>query len=170
MANRDKEILGEKYTMSKVSKLAAPAVSGFDTKEMTWNHLEGGDDFDYHIDYWIAILGCRPDEGRIEFLGKWEPNAYCHYHRHLGETTTIVLEGEHHLIEEAETQKIHKTRTRGHYSKSPYGEAHMERAGESGSVLFFSMQCPDKYVFDILDRDDNVLNKVTIEDFAAGNY
>ena len=46
----------------------------------------------------------------------------------------------------------------------------MERAGESGSVLFFSMQCPDKYVFDILDRDDNVLNKVTIEDFAAGNY
>ena len=117
--------------MSTVSKLAAPAVSGFDTKEMTWNHLEGGDDFDYHIDYWIAILGCRPDEGRIEFLGKWEPNAYCHYHRHLGETTTIVLEGEHHLIEETETQKIHKTRTRGHYSKSPYGEAHMERAGES---------------------------------------
>ena len=98
--------------MSKVSKLAAPAVSGFDTKEMTWNHLEGGDDFDYHIDYWIAILGCRPDEVRIEFLGKWEPNAYCHYHRHLGETTTIVLEGEHHLIEETETQKIHKTRTR----------------------------------------------------------
>jgi len=156
--------------MSTVSKLTARGVSAFSTDDMTWNHLEGGEEFDYHIDYWIAILGCRPEEGKIDFLGKWEPDSYCHYHRHLGETTTIVLEGEHHLIEETETQIIHKTRTKGHYAKSPYGEAHMERAGEAGSVLFFSMQCPDKYVFEILDRDDKVLNLVTLEDFAIGKY
>ena len=156
--------------MSTVSELAARGLSGFDTNEMTWNHLEGGEEFDYHIDYWIAILGSNPDEGRIDFLGKWEPNAYCHYHRHLGETTTVVLEGEHPLIKETPTQTIHKTRTRGHYAKSPYGEAHMERAGDSGSVLFFSMQCPDKYVFEILDRNNNALNLVSLEDFALGNY
>ena len=41
----------------------------------------------------------------------------------------------------------------------PYGAGRGVRVG-----VVFSMQCPDKYVFDILDRDDNVLNKVTIED------
>ena len=46
----------------------------------------------------------------------------------------------------------------------------MEYAGDKGSVLFFDMQCPDDRVFEILDRNDDVMGVLTIEDFAAGNY
>ena len=156
--------------MSTISKLKTNPLSGFNIDNMTWNHLEGGSDFDYPIDYWIAILGSDPTQGRVSFLGRWAPNSYCHYHRHLGETTTIILEGEHHLIETTATRTVHKTRLLGDYSRSPYGEAHMEYAGDEGSVLFFNMQCPDDRVFEILDRNDKVMGVLTIEDFAAGNY
>ena len=156
--------------MASVSSLQATHSSGFSTDNVKWNHLLGGDGFNYPINYWIAILGAQPDTGRIDFLGKWEPNSYCHYHRHLGETTTIVLEGEHHLVEKTATQTIHKTRTRGHIGQSPYGETHMEYARENASVLLFSMQCRDKYDIEVLDQDDKAIKALTFEEFVSGNY
>jgi hypothetical protein len=154
--------------MTAVTKLQSNSVSGFNPDSIEWIHLEGGPNFDYPIDYWIAVLGAQPDEGRIDFLVKWEPDAYCHFHRHLGETTSLVLEGEHHIVETSATQTIHKTRTRGHYAKPPLGEVHMEYAGPEGSVLLFSMQADDGRLFDILDRDENVLATATIEDLMLG--
>ena len=49
--------------MSNISKLKTNPLSGFNIDNMTWNHLEGGSDFDYPIDYWIAILGSDPAPG-----------------------------------------------------------------------------------------------------------
>ena len=156
--------------MSTVSTLSVADHSMFQTTDIVWKHLKEGENFTYPIDYWLACIGSNAATGRVDFLGKWEPNSFCHYHRHLGETTTIVLEGEHHLIEKTATQTVHKTRTAGHYSQSPYGEYHMEHAGDQGSTLFFSMQCRDKYIFEILDHEERVLKAITIEDFALGNY
>lgn len=156
--------------MADVSKIQPSPVSGFKTDSIEWIHLEGGPEFDFPIDYWIAILGARPEAGCVNFLVKWEPDAYCHFHRHLGDTTTLVLEGEHHVVETTATETVHKIRTPGHYACNPAGDVHMECGGPEGAVVFFSMQTKDDRLFDILDKDENILAVANIEQFVDGSF
>jgi len=44
----------------------------------------------------------------------------------------------------------------------------MEYAGPEGSLVFFSMQSTDGRLFEILDKDENVLGIATIEGLVAG--
>src|SRR6267142_2051937 len=69
------------------------------SKELDWQRLTGGPRFDYLIDYLVAVTRVDREAGLIEFLAKWEPNAYCHFHRHLGRTATLNLECEYHIVE-----------------------------------------------------------------------
>ncbi len=149
---------------SQLSKLTP-----FKTDDLQWARLSGGADFDYPIDYWVAVLGTQQEAGRADFLVKWEPNAYCHFHKHVGNTTVLVLEGEHHVVEESETETVHKTRKPGHLARNPPGDLHMEYGGPQGSVLFFSMQADDGILFEFLDRSGAVLRNVTVDDLANGN-
>ncbi len=61
-----------------------------DTDQIEWTHLPGSENFDYPIDYWVTVLSSR-DDGHVDLLFRWEPNSYCHFHRHLVETTSTVL-------------------------------------------------------------------------------
>ena len=139
-----------------------------DNDELDWIHLEGDENFDYPIDYWAAVLNTRPD-GHIDMLFRWEPNSYCHFHRHLVPTTTMVLQGEHHLVDmDKGVEGEHRIRTAGDYSHRPDGEVHMEYAGDEGSTLLFNMYAPDGKLFEILDKDENVILEVSIDDFVSG--
>lgn len=105
----------------------------------------------------------------IDFLSKWEPNAYCHYHRHLGPTTLLVLEGEHHVIEKTATETVHKIRKPGFFARNPGGDVHMEFGGPQGAVVFFSVQAVEGgKLFDVMDADGKVLVTATIDDFLNG--
>ncbi|MDC3249388.1 hypothetical protein OAU08_04060 [Porticoccaceae bacterium] len=64
-----------------------------DNKNLKWRRYTEGDNFDYPVDYSDAVLDARED-GRLELLVKWEPNCYCHFHRHTADTTSLVLQGE----------------------------------------------------------------------------
>ena len=140
----------------------------YDADQVEWKHLLGDDSFDYPIDYWYEILSARED-GHIDMLFRWEPNSYCHFHRHLVDTTTTVLQGEHHVVEMQNGVELeHKVRLAGDYSHKPAGDLHMEYAGQDGSLLLFNMYSPDGQLFDILDRDENVLSTATIQDFLSG--
>ena len=135
-----------------------------DTGSLDWIHFTGGDSFDYPIDYWASVLSTRAD-GHIDMLFRWEPNSYCHFHRHLGDTTTTVLKGEHHVIEIAQGKEVeHKVRLGGDYAHKPGGDVHMEYAGPTGSLLLFNMYAPDGQLFEILDKDENVIAPVSTED------
>ena len=139
----------------------------FDNDGLGWVHLEGGDEFDYPIDYWAAVLGVRPD-GHVDMLYRWEPNSYCHFHRHLAETTTTVLRGEHHVVEMKNGVELeHKVRPAGDYVHKPSGDVHMEYAGPEGSLVLFHLYAPDGRFFEILDKDENVLSVTTTEDILA---
>ncbi len=151
-----------------VATSPATFVSGYKTDAIEWQRILGTPRFEYPIDYWVAVLGVQPEIGRIEFLSKWEPNAYCHFHRHLGATTLLVLEGEHHVIETAATETIHKVRQPGHFARSPGGDVHMEYGGPQGAVVFFSVEAVDGKLFDVLDSSGNVLVTATIDDFVNG--
>ncbi|MGR8921437.1 MAG: cupin domain-containing protein [Gammaproteobacteria bacterium] len=139
-----------------------------DNDTLEWMHLVGDESFDYPIDYAAAVLSARPD-GHIDLLFRWAPNSYCHFHRHLVATTTTVLQGEHHLVDMHQgVAGEHRVRAAGDYSHKPPGEVHMEYAGPEGSLLLFNMYAPDGKLFEILDRDENVLMLATVEDFTSG--
>ncbi len=142
--------------------------SGYKTDAIEWQRIVGTPRFDYPIDYWVAVLGVQPELGRIDFLSKWAPNAYCHYHRHLGPTTLLVLEGEHHVVETTPTETVHKVRTAGHFARNLGGDVHMEYGGPQGAVVFFSVEAVDGKLFDVLDAKGKVLVTATIDDFVNG--
>ncbi len=151
--------------MSAVSPIHS-AVSGYKTDAIQWQRVLGSPKFDYPIDYWVAILGAQPEIGRIDFLSKWEPNAYCHYHRHLGPMSVLVLEGEHHIIETSATETVHKIRQPGFFARSAGGDVHMEHGGPQGAVVLFSCQAQDGgELFEVLDKQGRVLVTATIQSF-----
>ena len=156
--------------MAKLQAVPTSTLSGFKTDDINWHHLLGGPNFDFPIDYWIAVLGGDIAAGRVDFLVKWEPESYCHYHRHIGATTTLVLEGEHHVVETSATETVHKVRQAGHFARNNGGDLHMEYGGAQGTVVLFSMQSDDGRLFDVHDKDLNVLTTTTVEDLMLGRF
>lgn len=134
-----------------------------------WIHFGADPRFEYPIDYGIRILGWSPETQTVDFLGRWAPNSYCHFHRHLGVTVSLVLEGEHHTVETLDGEELHKIRGPGDYARKPGGEAHMEFAGPQGSLVFFSMQAVAGQLFEVLGRGERVLASTPIGEFVAGN-
>ena len=145
-----------------------PRLSNFDTSHVEWMDFEPDPRFDYSIHYSIGILGASPESGTVDFLGRWAPNSYCHFHRHLGDTTSLILQGEQHTVETVNGESIHKVRQAGDYAQKPGGDVHMEYAGAEGSLVFFSMKAVDGKVFEVLSNDRDVLSVTLYEDFILG--
>ena len=137
----------------------------FNLAEATRIHYSGSPSFDYPIDYAVSVVEADAAAGRIDFLGRWAPNSYCHYHRHLGTTMAVVIEGEQHLTETTEYETVTKVRSVGFSGQVPDGEQHMERAGATGLTMLFSVHCPDGRLFEVLDHAGNVLADATIAEF-----
>ncbi len=157
--------------MANISELKIDTPAGYDDSTLKWKRLaDYKKTFDYPIDYWVAIVGFDAEKKQVDFMGKWEPNSYCHYHRHLSATTSIVLAGEHNVVETTGSDSTHKIRTRGDVATTNAGDAHMEYGGPEGSVLLFSMDCDGGKVFEVLDKNNNVLVDLSFDDFIAGNY
>ncbi len=140
----------------------------YPSSELEWVRITGSPRFDYPIDYRVAVLDVDADSGRIDFLSRWEPNAYCHYHRHLGETSVLVLEGEHNVVETTATETVHKQRRPGFFATNPGGDVHMEYGGPQGTLVYFCCQAVDGKLFDVLDRDGKVLATATVDAFTSG--
>lgn len=140
--------------------------AGCDLDAVEWMQLAGGPEFDYPIDYAYAVADADPQAGHIELLVRWQPGAYCHYHRHLGRTAATVLEGEQHIVEERDFETVHKVREAGFQGAIADGDVHMEYAGPAGLTMLFSIDAPDGRLFDLLDREGNTLLEVSITDFV----
>ena len=139
----------------------------FDTSRIQWTHVVDPD-AGYPCDYEMAILGADPTTGRLDLIVKRPPNSYCHFHRHVADTTILVIEGEQHLVEihDDGSEGAHKVRPAGTYAHSKAGEAHMESGGPEGAVIFFSIHTTDGRVFETLDREMNVLSASPLEEMA----
>lgn len=94
-------------------------------------------DPDRPIDNATMVVGGDPETGRVDFITRWKPNHYCSLHRHLSDTVSIVLAGEHWVENEDGSRR---KRLPGNYSCAKAGETHREFAGNEGSLVFFSMQ------------------------------
>ena len=141
----------------------------FDSDHIDWLHVVD-DSGGYPCDYKSAVLGANAKTGRLDLIVKWAPNAYCHFHRHLADTAILVLEGEQHITEIAPdgTELGSKVRTAGTYAASPGGDVHMERGGKDGALIFCALQARDGRLFEMLDRDMNILSASTVEEMGQG--
>jgi len=140
----------------------------YPSRDLEWVRITGTPHFDYPIDYSVAVLDVDAENGRIDFLSRWEPNSYCHYHRHLGETSVLVLEGEHNVVEKTATETVHKQRQPGFFATNPGGDIHMEYGGPEGTLVYFSCNAVDGALFDVLANNGKILNTATVEDFTSG--
>ena len=140
----------------------------FHSDHIDWEHIVD-DSQGYACDYKSAVLGADPATGRLDLIVKWAPNAYCHFHRHLADTAILVLEGEQHITDIAAdgSELGHKVRPAGTYARSPGGDAHMERGGPDGALIFFALQARDGRLFEMLDRDMNILSSSSVEEMAT---
>jgi hypothetical protein len=151
-----------------MGKFLTDPTSLIHSNQLEWQQQKGSPRFNYPIDYSVAITSLDREAGLIEFLAKWAPNAYCHFHRHLGRTMSRVLQGEHHIVETTETQTLHKTRRPGFQGLSPAGDLHMEYGGADGSTVLFLCEAVDGKVFDVVARDGTLIATATIDDFVSG--
>jgi hypothetical protein len=144
-------------------------MSRLQSGNLEWIELKGTPRFDYPIDYSVAVTRVDRAAGVLEFLARWAPNSYCHFHRHLGRTATWNLQGEHHVVDTTELQTVHKIRRSGFQGLTPAGELHMEYGGSDGCTVLFLCEAVDGNLFDIVGSDGKVLATATVEGFASGS-
>ena len=136
-------------------------------ENLKWRRYTEGDAFDYPIDYSDAVLDVRED-GRLQILVKWEPNCYCHFHRHTAETSSLVLEGELLVTDiDIETGKEigQRVRVAGDFVHKQPGDVHMEQGGANGALVLFNIYAPSEEgkLAESLDKDGCVISTSTIE-------
>ena len=130
--------------------------------DLHWGHLTGSPRFDYPIDFYGATLSAR-DDGHLDFAYRWAPNSYCHFHRHLCETTSTVISGELHITDFDDDGNELGTRVRGpgSYSHTSEHDVHMERGGPEGALVVFNLYAPDGLLAQTLSSDLTILHTST---------
>jgi quercetin dioxygenase-like cupin family protein len=138
-----------------------------DNTSIRWKNYNEGNKFGYPINYSDSILTAKED-GRLEILVKWEPNCFCHFHKHTAETSSIVLQGELHVTDIcSKTGKEISKRIRkvGDFSHKEPGDLHMEQGGPEGAIVLFSIYAPhgDGELAQALNNDREVLSTSTMK-------
>jgi quercetin dioxygenase-like cupin family protein len=138
----------------------------FDQAALKWHHYTEADS-SFPISYWGAILDID-DAGHLTLLYRWDPGAYCHFHRHTCETASLVLEGELHVtaFEDGEPSDTY-VRVKGDYAKKPPGDVHMERGGDDGALVLFQLYAPDGGLTEQLDSHGEVCRAMTRDQMHA---
>ena len=136
---------------------------------LNWKHLTGGDEFDYPISYWGAVLSVR-DDGHADLLYRWAPDSYCHFHRHVCAISSVVLAGELHITDFVDGKPTEtRVRKAGHFSQSSDQHVHMERGGPEGALVLFNLYAPDDRLVEQLADDGSVITTRTLSALLAAN-
>ena len=136
------------------------AASRFDNRTFQWNPLGDLEHFE------ICVLSVDEERNIADFLGRFPANEKIVLHRHLADTHTFVVEGEHILYEPG-TQAQREVRPVGRHTFSPAGDAHHEGGGDTGCVIYYSVRGETDALFDLLDDDGNVAATLRTADLKA---
>jgi hypothetical protein len=132
----------------------------FDTREVDWKDFITAGCYYKLLDVNVAT--------RIaDMLVKFEPGARCLYHRHVAPATSLVLEGELHIFDKANTgETLRVIKPAGTYTSGVENDVHVEGGGEHGVIVYFSMRGSSDHIYDLLDSNLNLKRAITIHDFA----
>ena len=130
----------------------------FDDRNINWQPLG---EFKHLL---LAVY--HIDEARkiVDFVIKYEPNERIVTHRHLAQTSTLVIQGEHRIYEP--NGELKEVRTVGGYTSSAPAEPHSEGGGAEGAVVFYSLRADDHALFELFDDDQKLIASLGIADFA----
>ena len=104
---------------------------------------------------------------KADMLVKFEPHARCLTHRHVAETTSLVLEGELHVHEKTPEGEVVTIKPAGTYSVGAENEVHVEGGGDEGVLVYFSMQGTSDVIYELIDpATHQVKRSISIQDFA----
>ena len=137
----------------------------FKNENLNWKRFHGGEEFDYPIDYSSALLNANKD-GHVDILYRWEPHCYCHFHRHTAEVSSLILDGELHVIDidlDSGKEIGSRVRSKGDYAHKEPGDIHMEKGGPNGALVLFNLYAPDGLLAESLNMDGTIFKKATVD-------
>ena len=138
-----------------------------DNDTLGWQVYGPDNRFSYPIGYSGALLG-YDGQGHIDLVYCWEPGKYCHFHRHLCEVRSTVLQGSLEVVTFKDGEAVSTVaRQAGSYSQMPEGDVHMERGGPEGATVLFNLYAPHGQLTEMLDEAGNTLKTLTIESVLA---
>ena len=139
-----------------------------ENKNLQWTHFAGGEQFGTPVGYWAAPLSIR-DDGHVDVLYRWEPNTACHYHRHIAPISSLVLDGELHVVEyQNGIETGRRVRQAGDYAHKHGVEDHLEIGGPDGALVLFSLHAPDGCLTQQLsEKNSEVLRTITCDEVRA---
>ena len=143
-----------------MAAVASPmAAHQFDDQNIQWRELEG---FSHMM---VSIFFIDEARNRVDLLIKFDPNEKVLLHRHLADTNTFVVEGDHVIYEP--DGSVRESRPVGQYTFGTGRDAHDEGGGPNGCVLYYSVRGESDALFDMLDTDMNVTATLHTADFKA---
>jgi hypothetical protein len=132
-----------------------------------WLNVPKDPDLSYNMHYDFKVLGWDREKGEVDFVLRFAADGgHCQRHRHLANTTILVLEGEQHLFDlYPDGRTEHRTRGAGAYHRGtgPEVRPHMERGGDDGALVYYQCQADDGRLFEFVDDDLNVIEEVTVD-------
>ena len=131
----------------------------FDDQNIQWRELEG---FKHLM---VSIFFIDEARNRVDLLIKFDPNEKVLLHRHLADTNTFVVEGDHVIYEP--DGSVREARPVGQYTFGTGRDAHDEGGGPNGCVLYYSVRGESDALFEMLDADLNVTATLHTADFKA---
>ena len=131
----------------------------FDDSNVQWQALEGFDNM------MVSVFFVDEKRNRADFLIKFDANEKVLLHRHLADTNTLVVDGEHVIYEP--DGSVREVRPVGRYTFGTGRDAHDEGGGPKGCVLYYSVQGDTEALFEMLDADLKVVGTLRTEDFTA---
>ena len=131
----------------------------FDDQNIQWRELEG---FSHMM---VSIFFIDEARNRVDLLIKFDPNEKVLLHRHLADTNTFVVEGDHVIYEP--DGSVREARPSGQYTFGTGRDAHDEGGGPNGCVLYYSVRGESDALFEMLDADLNVTATLHTADFKA---
>ena len=131
----------------------------FDEQNIQWRELEG---FKHMM---VSIFFVDEARNRVALLIKFDPNEKVLLHRHLADTNTFVIEGDHVIYEPDGSGR--EVRPVGQYTFGTGRDAHDEGGGPNGCILYYSVRGETDALFDMLDANLNAVAALHTADFKA---
>lgn len=132
----------------------------FDPTRYKWREVHGDGSTPYLVHHDYTILGHDLEAGTLDMVVRWSADGgHCPIHRHTATTTVIVLEGEQHLwdVEEDGSLGDHRVRRAGDYAlTSDESNAHLERGGEDGGIVFFGAHSATGKLYEVIAEDGSI--------------
>ena len=140
----------------------------FDLNDLDWTHMEGGPEFDYLVDFDLAVLGAQPENNKrstcwcaspptptATSTATWPPPApWCS----KASTTCSTL---------IPTAKPSTRSSRPALTaRAPEERFTWSGAVPEGAIVLFNLHSPTGVLFESLDADHNVIASSTIESMS----